>query len=146
MHKEAEIRRVILIGLPSAADNSLVAGLVHGGPLESFRIVKSSEGAAFVSAIITFTTGAAAKRYNDKYPNGLPVKVSGKKYVITVNMGENVDVVSGVMRGYLESGATRVVRASGADEDWGMKALRKLAEGKGRKLEAIIDTFKDEVC
>lgn len=98
-----------------------------------------------MTAVVTFTTGAAAKAYYNNYPNGMDLKFQGKKFVAIVNLGDNVDVVSGVLRGYLETGATRVVRAVGADEDWAMRALRKIAEEKGRKLEAIVDTFKDEV-
>lgn len=98
-----------------------------------------------MTAVVTFTTGAAAKTYYNKYPNGMDVKFQGKKFVAMIDLGDNVDVISGVLRGYLETGATRVVRAVGADEDWAMRALRKIAEEKGRKLEAIVDTFKDEV-
>jgi hypothetical protein len=49
------------------------------------------------------------------------------------------------MKGYLEVGATRVVRATGADEDWTPRALRKMAEGRGRKLEAIADLYQNDV-
>jgi hypothetical protein len=49
------------------------------------------------------------------------------------------------MKGYLEVGATRVVRATGADEDWMPRALRKMAEGRGRKLEAIADLYQNDV-
>ena len=143
---ESEVRRVIMTGLPFAIDNSLLASLIHRGALESYKIVKASESAMTASAVITFTTGSAAKSFYDKYPNGLVVKVNSKRSVASLELGENVDVVSGVMRGYLDSGATRVVRAIGADEDWGMGALRKAAEGKGRKLESIADFSRGEVC
>lgn len=130
--------------MPGGADNAFVAALIHGGAIESYRLVKAGDS-AITTAVVIFATGAAAMAYYDKYPNGMDMKFQGKKYVAMVDMGENVDVVSGVLRGYLESGATRVVRAVGADEDWAMRALRKIAEGKDRKVEAIVDTVKDEV-
>ena len=134
-----------LKGLPTSTDYSLVAALIHGGALESIIVNKSFNPPTEVTAIVTFTKGAPAKAYYDKYPNGLDFKFQGKKYVATVEFGNTVDVVSGVMRGYLESGATRVVRAAGADEEWAMRALRKIAEAKGRKVEAIVDVFTNEV-
>ncbi|KPI34949.1 uncharacterized protein AB675_3855 [Cyphellophora attinorum] len=148
---KAEKRRVIISGLPGLIDDCALAGLIHEGPLETYRVNKPSEGsAALVSAIVTFTTGDSAQAFYNKYPNGLIVRMSGKKYVATVQMGENVDVISdkfpqpGVMKRYLEVGATRVVRATGADEDWTPRALRKMAEGRGRKLEAIADLYQND--
>lgn len=141
----AEIRRVLLKGLPALADNSLVAALVHGGSIETYRILQATDGIRPVDATITFTSGRAAKLYYDKYPNGIKFQFRNKKHVAEVYMGELVDVMSGVMRGYLESGASRVVRAIGADEDWGPIALRKLAMGRSRKLEGIVDRYSDEV-
>lgn len=135
---------MIITGLPGAIDNTFIASLVHGGALESYRLVKNATSAV-TTAVVTFASGAAAKAFYDRYPNGLEIKFQGKKTVAMVEIGDSVDVVSGLMRGYLESGATRVVRAQGADEDWVMRALRKIAEDKGRKVEAIVDTFKDEV-
>ena len=62
-----------------------------------------------------------------------------------MEIGKDVDVLSSLLRGHLEAGASRVVRATGADEDWGMRALQKLVEGKGRKIEGIADYWRDEV-
>lgn len=112
--------------------------------IESYRLIRNPTS-VFSTAVILFVSGAATQAYYDKYPNGLVFKMGGKKYVAVVEMGENVDVLSGVMRSYLECGATRIVRVDGADEDWAMRALRKMAEGKNRKCECIIDTVKDEV-
>jgi hypothetical protein len=141
---EAEIRRVIINGLPSNIDNAIIASLIHGGALESYRLVKNPN-TPLVTAVVTFASGPAAKAYYDKYANGLEVKIQGKRTIAIVEYGDTVDVVSGLLRGYLESGATRIVCAEGADEDWSMRALRKIGEEKNRKLEAIIDTSKDEV-
>lgn len=130
--------------MPVAIENTQLADLLHGGLLESYRLVKNPTSVV-VDAVVLFATSAAAKSFYDKYPNGLEIKMGGKKIVAMVEMGDKVDIISGVMRGYLESGATRVVRAEGADEDWAMRALRKIAETKGRKVEAIIDTVKEAV-
>ena len=142
---DSVVRKVILTGLPAIADNSLITALIHGGAIESFLLTKSSESGPTSTAIVTFTNGNAAEAYYDKYPNGLAFKLGMKKYVVYVDKGKDVDVVSGLMRGYLESGASRVVCVSGADEDWSMRALEKIAESKGRKVETIIDTFRDGV-
>lgn len=83
---------------------------------------------------VTFTTGDAADAH---YYNDTDFRSYGKRYITLVEMKEDVDVVSRVMRGYLESGASRVVRATGDDDDWGMCALRKLTEEKNRKVESI---------
>ena len=138
----SRIRQVILTNLPTNADNALVASLVHGGAIEIYRLTKFANGS---TAHVLFTTGDAADAYYDKYPNGVKFHSQGRKYVAFVDKVAQVDVMSGIMRGYLESGASRVVRAIGVDEDWSMLALRTLAEKKGRKLEAIHDTCRDEV-
>ena len=119
-----------------------MASLIHGGAIEIYRLTKYTNNS---SAHVLFTTGNAADAYYDKYPNGVEFRVQGRKCVAFVDKGAQVDVMSGIMRGYIESGASRVVRAIGVDEDWSMLALRTLAEKKGRKLEAIQDTCRDEV-
>jgi hypothetical protein len=62
-------------------------------------------------------------------------------------MCKDVDVISGMLQGYVDCGASRCVRAVGADEDWGMGALKKLAEGKNRKgkVENITDVYRNGV-
>lgn len=119
-----------------------MASLVHGGAIEIYRLTKFASSS---TAHVLFTTGDAADAYYDNYPNGVKFHFQGRKYVAFVDKGAQVDVMSGIMRGYLESGASRVVRAIGVDENWSMLALRTLAEKKGRKLEAIHDTCRDEV-
>lgn len=118
---------------------------MHGGAIESYKLTKPSEFINTSTATILFTTGDAADTYYHKYPNGVQFRFQGRKHVAFVDKGTQVDVISGVMRGYLESGASRVVRATGVEEDWSMLALRSQAEKKGRKLEAILDSYRDEV-
>jgi hypothetical protein len=136
---------VILTGLPGRSDESLVAGLIHGGALESYRLTQASEGAALSTATVTFTTGVAAKAYYDKYPNGIEVKLNGHKYVVMVELCDQVEPISGRIGAYLDTGASRVVRVVNADDDWTMGALYKIAVGKNRKVEAICDTLRDSV-
>ena len=100
-----------------------------------------------VHAYVTFTTGEACDKYYDKYPNGMDVRYKSKKCSVMVSKRDNVDVVSGMMQGYLDCGASRVVKVSGADDDWGIVALNKLAKGgkQARQVEAITDTYRNEV-
>jgi hypothetical protein len=95
-----------------------------------------------VAAYATFVSADACDAYSDKYPNGFDLRQQGKKWPILVNKKEDVDVVSGMLQGYLECGATRVIKVSNADDDWGIVALNKLAEGnKKRLVEAVLDSI-----
>jgi hypothetical protein len=141
---KARVRSVILRNLPAKCDAALVTSLVHGGALEELKLNKPAEGIV-ANAKITFTDGDAADKYFEKYPNGIDFRYQGKRYTVFVDKAQEVDVVSGLMRGYLETGATRVIRVVGADDDWGMMALNKIAVGKGRKVEAITDNYRGGV-
>ena len=140
----ARIRTVVLTNLPINADPTLVTNLIHGGAIEELKITKPPMTAT-VTARVTFTDADAADAYYTKYPNGVDFRFEGKKCTAFVDKGKDVDVISGMMAGYLESGASRVVRVAGADEDWGMRALKRMAEAKNRALEAIVDTSREEV-
>jgi hypothetical protein len=98
-------------------------------------------------AYVRFTSGDACEKYCANYPNGLTFKYRGRSYTISVDKCKDVDVISGMLQGYIDCGASRCVRAIGADEDWGMRALMKLAEGKNRKgkVENITDVYRDRV-
>lgn len=74
-------------------------------------------------------------------------KNKGRSHTVFVNKCKDVDVISGMLQAYIDCGATRCVRAIGADEDWGMGALKKLAEGKSRqgKVENITDVYRNGV-
>ena len=131
-----------LSGLPqNDTDLTLIQSLISGGAIDNF--VLAGPGVAYV----TFTSGSACDKFCDRYPNGLTFKQQGKSYVVFVDKGKDVDVISGVLQGYIDCGASRCVRAIGADDDWGMRALQKLAEGKTRKgkVESIIDSYRNEV-
>ena len=92
------------------------------------------------SASVVFQHAEHCLKYYDATSNGLVYKeADGKEQVCFVELGKDVDVVGGLMRGYIEKGITRCVRAVGVDEDWGMPALFKMAGRKGRKVEHIVD-------
>ena len=141
-HLAARVRKVKLSGLPpNDTDLTLVQSLISGGAIDNFVI--TSPGTAYV----TFTSGNACDNFCNKYPNGLTFKHKGKPYVVFVDKGKDVDIISGMLQAYIDCGASRCVRAIGADDDWGMRALQKLAEGRTRrgKVENIIDSYRTEV-
>ncbi|KIV81715.1 hypothetical protein PV11_03878 [Exophiala sideris] len=143
--QKSRIRTVVLIGLPSTADLTLVHSLVHGGTIEVMRLTPASPESTTINAHITFTSGDACDKYFDKYPNGMDVRHQGKKYPVLVKRSDNVDIISSMMQGYLDCGATRVVKVTGADDDWGIVALNRFAEGKNktRAVEAVTDTYRN---
>lgn len=92
------------------------------------------------SASVVFQHAEHCIKYYDATSNGLVYDGSdGKEQVCFVELAKDVDVVGGLLRGYIEKGVTRCVRAIGVDEDWGMPALYKMAGRKGRKVEHIIN-------
>jgi hypothetical protein len=130
---------VVLRGLPVGADLTLVQGLIHGGAIDTFALGVNG------TAAVTFTSADACDTYSAKYPNGIAFKHKGKSYVAFVEKGSEVNVMSGMLQGQLDCGASRCVRAVGADHDWGMGALMKLAGGKNRKVEHIVDALRGDV-
>ncbi|KAL2401518.1 hypothetical protein ABEF93_006774 [Exophiala dermatitidis] len=137
-------RTIVLGGLPGTAGFTFVQSLIHGGSIETMKL-SSSNSAGTAMAFITFTSGDACDRYFAKYPNGMGVRHEGKKHIIFVDKSDRVDIMSSIMQGYLDCGASRVVKATGADEDWGIMALNRLAEGKNktRAVEAVTDSLQD---
>lgn len=131
----SRIRRIILKGLPSNwRSPAKVLSLIHGGTIESIHISASG------NAHILFCEHEACKAFYDKYPNGIDLDKS-KGQTVFVEMGKDVDVVSSQLSFNLSVGATRVVRAVGADMEVGMAKLLKLASMNNRKVEKIIDTY-----
>lgn len=138
----SRVRKVILTGLPASTDLTLVQSLISGGAIDTYSLSPVGH-----TAYVTFTTGDACDAFYDRYPNGIAFKNEGKSYTAFVDKAKEVDVVSGMLQGHLDCGATRCVRAVNVDEDWGMRALHRLAEGvkKNRKVEKIIDSFANGV-
>ena len=80
------------------------------------------------------------KYYHDT-SNGLVYEkdAKGHELVLFVELSKDVDVVGGLLQGWIASGVTRCVRAVGVDADWSMDTLVKIAERKNRKVEKIVD-------
>lgn len=140
-------RTVVLLGLPRNADFTLVQSLIHGGTIETMRMSPAKPDNDTTTAYITFITPAAFKQYYAKYPNGFELRQQGMKYNVFVDKQERPDAISRIMQGYLECGATRVLKVSGAGDGWGIVALHKLATGQPstRSVEAITDTYRNSV-
>ncbi|RMD39473.1 hypothetical protein DV735_g5655, partial [Chaetothyriales sp. CBS 134920] len=136
-------RKIIISGLPSNADHTLVAGLVHGGTLESFELISTT--GTTKQAMVLFTSAKCAQKYCSAYLNGVQYMYGGKKGVAWLQLAKECDPRSAVLQGHLEAGACRVVRVRGADEDWSMRAICGLAEGSNRKIESICDYWRSEV-
>ena len=129
----ARVRRVAIVNIPRDSSAKFVQSLVFGGPLELLTVGGSSASVVFMHA-------EHCVKYYDATSNGLVYKkTDGKEEVCFVQLAKDVDVVGGLLRGYIEKGVTRCVRAIGVDADWGMPALYKMAGRKGRKVEHIID-------
>ncbi|KIX93263.1 uncharacterized protein Z520_11119 [Fonsecaea multimorphosa CBS 102226] len=140
-------RTVILAGLPRGADFTLVQSLIHGGAIESMGLIASKPEHITIAAHVTFTSADACDRYSQEYVKGIELRYQGKKWSIFVHKQEQVDVISGKLQGYLDCGATRVVKVNNVDDDWGIVALNKLAEGKTgtRQVEAVQDTYRNGI-
>jgi hypothetical protein len=138
----ARVRTIILRNLPADSDLTLVQSLIYGGAIDTFHLSLSK-----INAYVTFVSADACDKFYNTHPNGIVFKnpKTRRNHVVYVEKGDNVDVVSSILQAYLDCQASRLVRATGADEDWGMRALYKLAESKNRKVENIVDTYRDKV-
>ena len=129
----ARIRRVEIVNIPHDSSPTFVQSLVFGGPLELLTVGSTS-------ARVVFQHPEDCIKFYDATSNGLVyTQPGGKEEVCFVELAKDVDVVGGMLRGYIDQGTTRCVRSIGVDEDWGMPALYKMAGRKGRKVEKIID-------
>ena len=87
-------------------------------------------------ASVLFVNADDCLNYYNSTSNDIVYKTS----VFFVELGQDVDVIGGLLKGMLEAGATRCVRAIGVEKEWTIAALLKEAERKGRKVEKIVDT------
>lgn len=129
----ARIRRVELGNLPRDSSAKFVQSLVFGGSLELLTVRSTSASVVFLQA-------EDCIKYYDATSNGLVYKEEdGKEGVCFVELAKDVDVVGGLLRSSIELGVTRCVRATGAEEEWGLPALWKMAGRKNRKVEHVTD-------
>ena len=93
------------------------------------------------SATVRFISAIDCQKYYDDTSNGVVYGTDdrGRELVAFVELGKDVDVIGGLLRGWIDTGVTRCVKAVGVDGDIGVEALRGLGDGKGRKLEGLED-------
>ena len=131
----AQIRTVIIKDLPRNATPSFVASLVYGGPIEWIFIRSET------AATVRFMDAKDCQTYYDDTSNGVVYgkDAQGRELVCFVELGKDVDVIGGLLRGWIDTGVTRCVKAVGVDEEFGVEALRKMGERKDRKVESMED-------
>ena len=125
----AKVRSVILKGLSSPVP-SLVASIVFGGPLESIHIKDTS-------ATVLFLHAEDCQKFFDATENGVPFERDGRKQVAFVEKGTEVDVVGGLLGGFIKHGYTRCVRVIDVDSNFPGQRLWEKAQLKNRKVESI---------
>ncbi len=135
----AKVRKVIIKDLPRGSTATFVASLVYGGPIEEIHVRSSAAGE--LSAAIRFMNAEDCIRFYNETSNGLVWQKdsTGHELFVFVELSKDVDVVGGLLQGWILSGVTRCVRAVGIDAEWGMEGLLKIAERKNRKVEKIVD-------
>ena len=135
----AEVRKVIIKDLPRDTTASLVASIVYGGPVEEIQIRSSAAG--HLSATVRFMSAKDCKRFYEDTSNGLVYKkdARGRELILFVELSRDVDVVGGLLQGWIDSGITRCVRAVGVETKWDLDGLLRIAERKNRKVEKIVD-------
>ncbi|MCJ1286345.1 hypothetical protein MMC26_005690 [Xylographa opegraphella] len=136
------VRRAIISALPIPCSMKFVASIVYGGSVEN--IVMKAAG----TAEVLFVKPEDCSRYCEENKNGL---VYGKEVYegdkarelfVLVKAHVDVDVVGGKMTEMVLRGVSRCVRVIWADSDYTTHDLWKLAEGKTRKVEHIVDDTK----
>lgn len=135
----ARVRKIILYDLPSIANATFVQSLICGGQIDTFNIHGKT-------AQVSFCDPEACENFFTTFfkPNGLLIKREGRQYLIKVGKAKEVEPVSSVLRTQLECGATRCVKAVGADEDLRIAELHRLAAGRNRKVEKILDEYSGQ--
>ena len=135
----AEVRSVIIKDLPRDSTATFVTSLVYGGPMEDIQI--RSTAAGNLSAAVRFMNAKDCKKFYEETANGLVYKkdAKGRELVLFVELAKDVDVVGGLLQGWIDTGITRCVRAVGVESTWNSDGLRKIAERKNRRLEKIVD-------
>lgn len=122
---------MIITGISSPTPR-LIASLVFGGALDQFYIRDKS-------AVVVFLHATDCQTYYDATPNGVVYKRDGKECSAFVEMGDEVDVISGQLASYIEKGFTRCVRVIGVDPKIPLNKLWAKAEDKNRRVEWVED-------
>ncbi|KAF2836670.1 hypothetical protein M501DRAFT_996335 [Patellaria atrata CBS 101060] len=135
-------RRVKLTNIPITANLEFVQALVWGGAVERFDF---TPGNTFAN--VFFMKSEHCDEFFKQTANGIKVppsqttnvvgQATGEQRVIYVDKGQDVDPMHGNLKFYIESGVTRVLRVWPIDDDWGAKALMKIAKGHGMNTRPV---------
>ena len=93
------------------------------------------------AATVRFMDAKDCQNYYDDTSNGVVYgkDAQGRELVCFVELGKDVDVIGGLLRGWIDTGVTRCVKAVGVYEEFGIGALRKMGERKDRRVESMED-------
>ena len=139
IHIAAKVRTVHIDNLPYNATPNFIASLVYGGAVEDIHTRTSAAGDTLAS--IRFVDAEQCSNFYHKTANGIVYKkdVRGRDVAAFVELGQDVDVVGGLLQTWIDNDTTRCVRAVGVGEELSRSDLKVLAEAKGRKLEGLQD-------
>ena len=91
------------------------------------------------TAAVMFLNPEDCARYNTATANGIVYgkDKAGRELVAFTEMSKDVNVIGGLLKGFIEAGVTRCIKCIGVEEDVSITTLTKMAERKNRKLEGI---------
>lgn len=91
------------------------------------------------TASVKFLHAADCNKFYEDTSNGLVYgkDLQGKEKVVWVSLAKDVDVVGGLLSGWIEAEMTRCVRAVPVEDDIGKEYLWKIAARKNRNVENI---------
>lgn len=129
----AQSRTVILQNLSSSSTINMIQSMVWGGKVEQIRYEPGK-----TTALIKFMSGDSCRKFLDATANG--IKIPGLDRVIFVDRDPGPNSSNDLLRGLIDVGATRCIRAVNADEDWPENHLLAIARGqsKARAVDRIV--------
>lgn len=126
--------------LPRDATFTLVQSLVFGGTLQEIRLSPEK-----TTAYVTYIDPDKCEKFYDTHPNGITfASADGKKNFCGVDRVNTAEPTSGVIQAQVQCGATRAITAIGVEEDWQIRALRKIGEDKGGILVGLNDSIRED--
>jgi len=128
----SQVRRVKLTNLSTTSTISAIQSLVWGGRVEQFFYIPGTG-----TAQVLFMKPEDCVTYYEATANG--IEIPGENRVVFVELCPDPEPVHEFLGGCLTSGVSRCVRAVNVDPDWGMGGLTKLAAGRGRKVERVLN-------
>lgn len=129
----AYVRRVKISGIPMNYTASQVLSLVWGGRVERLEYKSGSE-----EATILFMQHEDCESFYKATGNGIDIPGHPNRWAM-VKLAERPEAAHQFLRGIIAIEGTRCIRAVGADPDFGMGYLTKLAANSKREVERIIN-------